>query len=726
MLTCIVGKSNVDTFTYKEQQLREWSNKGMLKCPICGEKLLYCHGDFKIPYFRHEKNSNCPDIYSEGITEEHMEGIKILYYWLSNQNHIRDLQLEKWIPETRQRPDIYFKINDEEYVIEFQCSPISTKFNERHDLYKLQNIHDIWILGTDKYEIGEYNFIEKIEAKDLILNEIKTKTIERELYNSNNNVLYLKNNNLIKIRKIKDINYKTKFDICIDACNLNNCEISVLEQSISLFNIDYIPNYNLTYDLFIKIYNKLNNHSKNSFFKYYKNIKINKDGINFNLYRDKIINTVLKDNYIDMALINLKNIYKTELKMIYNRFKQKDIIRNKFIKLEEDLKLYIEHTSSNLPENDFMKLDYYNNNIQVKACLNNINRIIIIDKKEFELSYNKWESHVKFDGMSRKRRPKYSTGWHLEQIFSSKLINIEIKEVISFITESFTKEKQKKDEKIKKQNKIINTIKEYMLNNLNSYGYGVSDIECYYNECGNITIRIYSSEYGNRCFRIEDTLEINEMHKLDNFINITIDKIIKEKKKQENQIIREEKLKKEQEEINLKMNFDILNNNIKEEYKIFNVRYEENEVYLYLYDSYITDLKLKKQYILKHNKEQIDSYLSNKVGEVLNVENQLSNFEDICNYLFLLKKRYEKISTRINNNWDFWNCYIYIKDDKFNNVSFSIADRYNKDSGIEISIFNNYIIINDNNIVYNTVYELKNIIISNISEYVRKYKYKLR
>lgn len=189
MLTCTVGKQIIDTFTYKDEKLREWSNKGMLKCPVCGEKMLYCHGDFKIPYFRHEKNSDCPDIYSEGITEEHINGIKILYDWLNKQEGISDIQLEKWIPETRQRPDIYFKYNGEEYVIEYQCSPIATKYNERHDLYKLNNINDIWILGVNKYGINNISKERSIYYKSK--NEVKTKTIEQQIFNGGQNLVYL-------------------------------------------------------------------------------------------------------------------------------------------------------------------------------------------------------------------------------------------------------------------------------------------------------------------------------------------------------------------------------------------------------------------------------------------------------------------------------------------------------------------------------------------------------
>jgi len=253
MLTCKVGKTIVDTFTYKEEQLRTWSNKGMLKCPACGEKMLYCHGDFKIAYFRHEKNSECPDIYSEGVTQEHIQGIKMLYDWLQSQEGINNLQLEKWIPETRQRPDIYFTKEGQEYVIEFQCSPIATQYNKRHELYKLQEIKDIWILGTNKYSMNNFN-------KSDLSNNIKLKTIELENYDINNKILYLNTgtNEILSISKLynlwRDKTYeyqvimKTTYQIDMSAYNLKDATIkqlvSYIEKSENVIDlIKYKVNY---------------------------------------------------------------------------------------------------------------------------------------------------------------------------------------------------------------------------------------------------------------------------------------------------------------------------------------------------------------------------------------------------------------------------------------------------------------------------------------------------
>ncbi|MDC4245542.1 competence protein CoiA [Clostridium perfringens] len=190
MITCQVGKKKINTFSYAPKQLREWSNKGLLKCPVCGSRMIYNHGEFKIPHFKHEKNCDCPDIYSEGVTEEHIKGIELLHNWLKKQEGVTNIELEKWIPETKQRPDIYFEYEDKPYVIEFQCSPIATKFLERRELYRLNEINDIWILGCNKYNVNT------VLGKELDLNEwsqqfYKSKAIECELYNQDYFTFYL-------------------------------------------------------------------------------------------------------------------------------------------------------------------------------------------------------------------------------------------------------------------------------------------------------------------------------------------------------------------------------------------------------------------------------------------------------------------------------------------------------------------------------------------------------
>ena len=181
MITAKIGEKIVNCFDgeHSRETLKTWADKGILKCPACGKEYEYCHGRVVRPYFRHKEKTDCVDKYSEPETNEHIQGKIALYNWIKEQNGISDVILEAWIPETRQRPDIAFKYNGKQYVFEFQCTPISTVYLERHELYQAAGITDIWILGTEKYfkrysrgkyienfAIGHYN-VEKNYFSDI-------------------------------------------------------------------------------------------------------------------------------------------------------------------------------------------------------------------------------------------------------------------------------------------------------------------------------------------------------------------------------------------------------------------------------------------------------------------------------------------------------------------------------------------------------------------------------
>lgn len=170
MLTCKVGEKIINTIDYNDDQIRKWSNKGILKCPVCNSDMIYRHGEIKIAHFAHSKDAECEEFYSEPETEEHTKGKKIIYEWLNRQEKIKNLKLESWIPETKQRPDIYFEIENDRYVIEFQCTPIATEYLQRHRLYELAGIKDIWILGTVKYNIS---ITDSYATHDVRLKEIE-------------------------------------------------------------------------------------------------------------------------------------------------------------------------------------------------------------------------------------------------------------------------------------------------------------------------------------------------------------------------------------------------------------------------------------------------------------------------------------------------------------------------------------------------------------------------
>lgn len=561
----------------------------MLKCPVCGEDMVYCHGDFKVPYFRHEKNSNCPDIYSEGVTEEHINGVKVLYNWLNNQEDVSNIQLEKWIPETKQRPDIYFKYNNIEYIIEYQCSPIATKYNERHDLYRLNNIKDIWILGVNKFDIGNYNSIKNIEAS-IDIDSVKLKTIEMEIYNQNKHILYLCGYNIINNKKNYDIGLKTKFNIDIENTNIEKLTLENIIKNISLFKGDYIPKYNKDFERIKENIENINNYKKNTFYNY------------------ELWSYTGYENIIIKIWKNCKKIY----------------------------------------EGNYSSL--------------NVSEITELCNKEIDIIDNDY--------------------------------NIKIEN-----------ENKYKEIAIRHEERI-ESIKEYLYEGIKNYDYKIKDIDCYYNGYGNITIRLNSQKYGNRCFRIPDTFNNTNVNLLDECIGKTIEKAKLEEIKNKNKIIKEKRKKYENEQIKSKINFHLTNNN-------FNIIYNEDRLRLYYKEWNIKDFNIGKRYILTHDKDTIKNRIVNLINKNLLDEN-------IFDILISIKNRYEIISCDLHKNYYTFNCSIVLSEC---NIIMSISsDNFN----ININIFHNEISINNIKYKYENYINLKEILNKNISNLVRNYKYNIK
>ena len=178
MLTALIGDEVINCYdgTHTKEQLKKWSKKKILLCPACRKPYEYCHGHIKDPYFRHMEKEECKDKYSESETEEHLVGKRDLYEWIKKQDGVTNVILEAWIPETKQRPDIMFEYNGKKYVIEYQCSPIASEYIERHELYKVAGIRDIWICGTEKY-LGDNKRLNTLETCCKLYYDTKSKAL---------------------------------------------------------------------------------------------------------------------------------------------------------------------------------------------------------------------------------------------------------------------------------------------------------------------------------------------------------------------------------------------------------------------------------------------------------------------------------------------------------------------------------------------------------------------
>lgn len=176
IINCYDGK-------YSKEELKRYAEDNLLFCPVCSEPYMYCHGNIRTPYFRHENNDECIYRYHEPETEEHLQGKIALFEWIKTIKDVSNPIMECWMPVSNQRPDIAFRYKGEPYVIEYQCSPISAEYHDRHNLYCDLGVTDIWICGTNKY-------LEKEEVrKKFRLKEIENNT--KYYYDSKHNIFIL-------------------------------------------------------------------------------------------------------------------------------------------------------------------------------------------------------------------------------------------------------------------------------------------------------------------------------------------------------------------------------------------------------------------------------------------------------------------------------------------------------------------------------------------------------
>ena len=114
-------------------------------CPACQKGVHLKQGAVMRPHFAHFKAEACA-AFSEGETAEHLEGKVQLREWLECLN-IR-VEMEAYLPELKQRPDLLVVTDERKVAIEFQCSGIAVeKVEERTRGYRQAGIEVVWVLG---------------------------------------------------------------------------------------------------------------------------------------------------------------------------------------------------------------------------------------------------------------------------------------------------------------------------------------------------------------------------------------------------------------------------------------------------------------------------------------------------------------------------------------------------------------------------------------------------
>ncbi|MFC7394121.1 competence protein CoiA [Scopulibacillus cellulosilyticus] len=117
-------------------------------CPACDKPVFLKLGDKKRWHFSHRHLEPCPYDH-EPESMNHLLGKKHLYYWLIK--HQLEPHLEKYLPQLKQRPDLFLPLNPLPVAIEYQCASIPISLlNERTLGYFHDHIKPIWILGENR------------------------------------------------------------------------------------------------------------------------------------------------------------------------------------------------------------------------------------------------------------------------------------------------------------------------------------------------------------------------------------------------------------------------------------------------------------------------------------------------------------------------------------------------------------------------------------------------
>lgn len=114
-------------------------------CPGCGAPVFVKKGPKVMAHFAHYANADCRQ-FSEGETPQHLLGKQRLYDWLHAQKI--PVEMEAWLPELQQRPDLLIRYQNRKIALEYQCSPLPfARLKERTDGY-LQNGYEVyWLCG---------------------------------------------------------------------------------------------------------------------------------------------------------------------------------------------------------------------------------------------------------------------------------------------------------------------------------------------------------------------------------------------------------------------------------------------------------------------------------------------------------------------------------------------------------------------------------------------------
>ncbi|MBO0993671.1 competence protein CoiA [Bacillus sp. SD088] len=151
MLTALNEKGKLISLINVPQTFTKRNRTSHYYCPACEERLILKAGKIRIPHFAHKRSAECSILTTEPESPRHLLGKKHLYQHYKAKG--LDIYLEHYLPEIRQRPDLFLKVGGLTYAIEYQCSPLPRqRLEERNAGYQELEILPIWILGSSPYK----------------------------------------------------------------------------------------------------------------------------------------------------------------------------------------------------------------------------------------------------------------------------------------------------------------------------------------------------------------------------------------------------------------------------------------------------------------------------------------------------------------------------------------------------------------------------------------------
>src|SRR5699024_3163532 len=108
-----LNQDNEHVHAAKIKLVEQLPKHDLYSCPGCKAPVFLKKGKIKQAHFSHYAQSNC-QMFSEGETEEHVLGKQLLFNWLIQQGY--PCQLEAYLPELKQRPDLLIWLNEKRAV----------------------------------------------------------------------------------------------------------------------------------------------------------------------------------------------------------------------------------------------------------------------------------------------------------------------------------------------------------------------------------------------------------------------------------------------------------------------------------------------------------------------------------------------------------------------------------------------------------------------------------